>query len=417
MPLTAKQREYLTQCDHRWNIKIGAVRSGKTFLDYSAVIPQRVLACKCEGDILFLGVTQRTVDRNVLEPMRRLWGDALVSPIRTYDNSIQIFGKKAYVLGADKKTSTDKIRGMTVEYAYCDECVGYSREVFDMLKSRLSCKHSHCDISANPESPDHWFKAFLDTPDLDAYVQQYTIDDNPALDPAYVENIKREYAGTVFYSRYILGQWTYAEGLIYPAFADAQQQPDNRFLLPDLQGKHGRIYIGLDFGGSGSWHAIVATMITPRGEVIALASDRVDPTRMDADALAAWFYQFCETVFSTWGEIEHIYMDSAEQVLIRHCKAYASRQRLRWIASRISNAKKTPILDRIRLTTVLMGGGRFYYLPTADTLRKALCTALWDDKKVEGKPDTRLDNGSTDIDSLDAFEYSVERHTKELLKQ
>lgn len=416
--LTEKQKEYLTKCDRRWNIKLGAVRSGKTFLDYTVVIPQRVLACRGEGDILLLGVTQQTVNRNVLEPMRRVWGDDLVSQIKTTDNSIHIFGKKAYVLGADKKTSTDKIRGMSVEYAYCDEAVGYSRDVFDMLKSRLSCPHSHCDIAANPEDPGHWFKAFIDTPNLDAYIQHYTIDDNPTLDPAYVENIKREYAGTVFYNRYILGEWTHAEGIIYRQFADALGQADNRFQRQEIPpNMHGKIYIGLDFGGSGSWHAAVATMITTRGEVIALASDRRDPSHMDADGLAAWFYAFCETIFSRWGAIEHIYMDSAEQVLIRHIRTYCKRQKLSWIASRINNAKKAPILDRIRLTTVLMGSGRFLYLPTAGTLATALSTALWDSKKTDGKPDTRLDNGTTDIDSLDAFEYSIERNMKELLRQ
>lgn len=415
--LTEKQQEYLRSCDRRWGVKIGAVRSGKTFVDYAAVIPLRIEACRGEGDILFLGVTQRTVDRNVLEPMRRLWGADLVTPIRTYDNSIRIFGKKAYVLGADKKTSTDKIRGMTVEYAYCDEAVGYAKDVFDMLKSRLSCKHSHCDISANPESPDHWFKAFLETPDLDAYVQHYSIDDNPTLDPEVVKNLKREYAGTVFYNRYILGEWCFAEGIIYRTFADAMTQSNNRFLLQEIGGRRGKIYIGLDFGGSGSWHAIVASMITPTGEVIALASDRKNPQDMTADDLAAWFYTFCETVFTTWGSIEHVYMDSAEQVLIKHIRHYCKRQRLSWLSSRISNARKSPILDRIRLTTVLMGGGRFFYLPTAGSLATALSTALWDAKKTDGKPDTRLDNGSTDIDSLDAFEYSIERSMTTLMRQ
>ena len=48
----------------------------------------------------------------------------------------------------------------------------------------------------------------------------FTIDDNPFLDPSFVASLKREYAGTVYYDRFILGKWKAAEGLIYQQFAD-----------------------------------------------------------------------------------------------------------------------------------------------------------------------------------------------------
>ena len=41
--LTDKQKEFWKGCDHRWNIKCGATRSGKTFLDYY-LIPKRIRA-------------------------------------------------------------------------------------------------------------------------------------------------------------------------------------------------------------------------------------------------------------------------------------------------------------------------------------------------------------------------------------
>lgn len=36
-----KQQEFLNNADRRWNIKTGATRSGKTYLDYY-VIPKRI---------------------------------------------------------------------------------------------------------------------------------------------------------------------------------------------------------------------------------------------------------------------------------------------------------------------------------------------------------------------------------------
>ena len=54
-----------------------------------------------------------------------------------------------------------------------------NKEVFQMLKSRLDKPYSCFDGSCNPEHPTHWLKEFLDTPELDIYLQKYTIFDNP----------------------------------------------------------------------------------------------------------------------------------------------------------------------------------------------------------------------------------------------
>lgn len=216
MPLTEKQAAYLQNCRHRWNLKVGAVRSGKSFLDYAVVIPKRIMVCRGEGSILLMGNTQGTFVRNILEPMRDIWGEELVSGIHA-DNSVNLFGKKAYILGADNKKHVARIQGMTVEYAYGDEMTTWNEDVFQMLKSRLSCEHSRFDGTMNPDNPHHFMKRFLDS-DADIYQQSYLLEDNPYLSPVYVENLKKEYTGTVFYDRYILGQWTTAEGLIYDMF-------------------------------------------------------------------------------------------------------------------------------------------------------------------------------------------------------
>ena len=71
--LSSKQVEYLHRCNHRWNFKIGATGSGKSWLDYAAVIPKRLLALKGEGAAVLLGNTQGTLSRNILDPMRDIW--------------------------------------------------------------------------------------------------------------------------------------------------------------------------------------------------------------------------------------------------------------------------------------------------------------------------------------------------------
>lgn len=230
MPLTEFQQEYLRNCSHRWNVKTGATRSGKTYLDCAVTIPKRICAARGEGLLVMLGNTLGTLERNVLEPMRGLWGPELVGVVRTSasGNIVQLFGRKVYVLGADNKKHIARIQGAAFEYAYGDEITTWDEGVFQMLKSRLSCPHSHFDGTCNPESPSHWFKKFLDS-DADIYCQAYTIDDNPTLPAQFVADLKKEYTGTVYYNRFILGQWMAANGVIYRLLADSLAAGDGRF--------------------------------------------------------------------------------------------------------------------------------------------------------------------------------------------
>ena len=233
MPLTAKQVEYLQNCNHRWNVKSGATGSGKSFVDFAAVIPKRILAARGEGLLVLLGNTRGTLERNILEPMRTIY-PGLVSQIRS-DNTVSIFGKRVYALGADNKKHVSRIQGATFEYVYGDEVTTWSEDVFQMLKSRLRTEHSHFDGTCNPASPSHWFKTFLDS-DADIYQQSYVIDDG-VLPEEIVTELKKEYAGTVYYDRYILGKW--AEGLIYPMF-DNVVEPEPR--------DYTEYYISMDYG-------------------------------------------------------------------------------------------------------------------------------------------------------------------------
>lgn len=235
MPLTEKQMEYLQNCNRRWNVKTGATGSGKSFVDFTTVIPKRILSARGEGLLVLLGNTRGTLERNILEPMRQWW-PGNVGMIRS-DNTVELFGKKVYALGADNKKHVSRIQGATFEYVYGDEVTTWSEDVFQMLKSRLRCAHSHFDGTCNPDNPEHWFKKFLDS-DADIYQQSYVIDDG-VLPPRVVEELKKEYAGTVYYDRYILGRWCQADGLIYKLGADN---------IVDTLPEHGEYFISCDYG-------------------------------------------------------------------------------------------------------------------------------------------------------------------------
>ncbi|MCR4718368.1 MAG: PBSX family phage terminase large subunit [Firmicutes bacterium] len=238
LKLTDKQKEFWKNANHRWNIKEGATRSGKTYLDYY-LIPRRILSCKGEGLIVLLGNTKGTLSRNILEPMQAIWGDRLVGNIGS-DNTVMLFGRKCHALGADKVTQVSKLQGAGIEYCYGDEITTWNEDVFSMLKSRLDKPNSVFDGTCNPDSPNHWFLKFLES-DADIFRQHYTIYDNPMLSEGFVKNLEREYRGTVYFERFILGRWALAEGLIYPMFSSDRHITKN---IP----KTGEYYVSIDYG-------------------------------------------------------------------------------------------------------------------------------------------------------------------------
>jgi hypothetical protein len=73
------------------------------------------------------------------------------------------------------------------------------------------------------------------------------------------------------------------------------------------------------------------------------------------------------------------------------------------IPLRVEDCIKGKIIDRIYMDQMLFAQGRRFILNKCKYLKEAYEQAVWDDKK----PDTRLDDGTTPIDDLDASEYSI----------
>lgn len=437
MQLSSKQNEYILNATHRWNIKSGAVRSGKSFVDTVYVIPSRIRAVSGEPGLnVILGVSKESIERNVLQPMRELYTDKLIGIINNR-NVARICGEDVYCLGAEKISQVAKIQGASIKYCYGDEIAKWNKEVFQMLKSRLDKPYSCFDGSCNPEHPTHWLKDFLDNLELDIYLQEYTIFDNPYLPQEFVKQLCNEYAGTIYYDRLILGLWKRAEGAIYKRFADNpaafrceivdQLEPDaehKQFRKEDITS----IEIGLDFGGNQSGHSFCARGYTDDyRDVIALKSKRIkakDETEdIDSNMLDKLFCEFVEEVIEKYAvvvkhgdyveycNVESVFWDNAETVLGNSIRNAVER-RFPWIS--VKPAKKETINDRIRCTVKLMGAGRFWMTEDCGSLQTAFSDAVWDKEKEK---DERLDDGSTDIDSLDAFEYTIERDMKYLIQE
>lgn len=438
MQLSKKQNEYIINATHRWNIKSGAVRSGKSYVDTAYVVPFRIRERAGKPGLnVVLGVSKESIERNVLQPMREIYTEKLIGQINNR-NIARICGEDIYCLGAEKISQVAKIQGASIKYCYGDEIAKWNKEVFQMLKSRLDKPYSCFDGACNPEHPTHWLKEFIDNQELDIYLQRYTIFDNPYLPEEFVEQLCKEYEGTIYYDRLILGLWKRAEGSIYKKFADNPKAFRCEIvdqITGDAQYKQIRqqdivsIEIGLDFGGNKSGHSFVARGYTDDYRlVIGIMSKRImakdENEDIDSNMLDKLFCEFVQEVIEKYSvidrygndvrycNVETVYYDNAETVLGNSIRN-AVEKRFPWIS--VKKARKATINDRIRCTVKLMGADRFFITKDCESLKTAFSDAVWD-KDVKDR-DERLDDGSTDIDSLDAFEYTIERDMKYLIKE
>lgn len=232
------------------NVLEGSVRSGKTVSSLPAWV-HYVSQAPRGGALAMVGKTERTLKRNILDPLVDMFGTHAVQ-LSLGSGEATICGRKVYLFGSSDVRSEFNIRGGTWAGAYCDEATLYSEDFFMMLLSRLSVPGSRLFVTTNPDSPFHWFKTkLLDREaELNAknpgYLKrwQFRLEDNYNLDPDYVSRLKAQYVG-MWYRRYILGEWCLAEGAVYSSHLKPEclvRQQDVPFIT--------QYYVGVDYATS-----------------------------------------------------------------------------------------------------------------------------------------------------------------------
>lgn len=403
-----KQRAFLRLWQkgrlRRINILVGSVRSGKTWISL-IVWAFFVATSPKDGRYLMCAKTLAALKRNCLDLLQQMVGERNFKYSLAKKDAV-LFGRTVYLEGANDARSESKIRGLSLNGAYCDEITLLTRDFFNMLLSRLSASDAKLIGTTNPDSPSHWLKKdFLDrAEELDLLEAKFLIDDNCFLDKAYVESLKKEYSG-VFFDRFILGKWVAAEGAIYPQFAACPEAFEiEKENIPPLK----YINIGVDFGGNKSNHAFVASGVTKDfDKLYVLKSESICAKGVSVAGMIGAFMRFVSDVEQKFGKADFVYADSAEQAIINEMRQKTDYS--------ILNSIKNSIVNRIRCTDLLLSNKRIFLCKGEnDALVSGLSDALWDEKS--GMQDRRLDNGTTDIDILDAFEYSFEAFIKELLE-
>lgn len=176
--------------------------------------------------------------------------------------------------------------------------------------------------------------------------------------------------------------------------------------MTDDLGAGGTISIGVDFGGNGSAHSFTCSRI-PRdyGKLKFIKSKRIPiDEKGKMQQLTREFKKFVMEIVNLVGIPNIIFADSAEQLLID-----ALRTALKEININvpIADSIKTPINDRIHLYNILSMQNRIEFVRgQTETLVEAFSEAVQDPDEVD---DRWLDDGTSDIDSLDSATYSCEK--------
>lgn len=383
----------------------GAIRSGKTV---SMALSFVMWAMETFADQNFgmCGKTIGSFRRNVLTVMKQMllsMGYKLTD--HRADNLVEITRGNVtnyfYIFGGKDERSQDLVQGITLAGVFFDEVALMPESFVNQATGRCSVDGSKFWFNCNPDTPAHYFKKeWIDRRDENNLLYlHFTMDDNLSLSDKIKQRYRGMYSG-VFFKRYIQGLWVAAEGVIYDLFADDKE----RYII-DKAPPIRHAVIGVDFGGTGSAHSFTLTGFTQKWDVIILDEfywNNKEKGRLSPEALTAYFVDFCKRAKTKY-RVYEAYCDSAEQTLIEGFQVAIAKNR---VGIDVRNALKGPINDRIAFYNSIMAQGRFQIMRNCAATIGALENAVYNGKNPT--KDERLDDGTTNIDSLDSMEYATE---------
>ncbi len=427
-----KHREYIRNCrDCIYNVAEGAVRAGKTVDNVIAFCRE---LCRTPDKLHLATASTAPTAKLVIGDCNGFgiehyfrgqcrWGkyrgnEALIIHGKFTENRERI----VMFVGGAKADSYKKFRGMSIGMWIATEIdLHHEETIKEALTRQAAAKLRKLFWDLNPGSPfamiyekyiDVYAKNAEDGTLLGGYnYGHFTIYDNININDKQREAFISQYdPNSVEYRRKIRGERCIAEGLIFQTFAD----DTDKFLTDKKFSGVKFISIGVDFGGNKSATTFVAAAILENFRRIGVIADHkigggkgtIDPDRVNRELME--FYRNIQAEYPNV-KIPFVFCDSAEQTIINGIRTAFARAH---IPAAVKDCFKGAINDRIYALNGLMSQGRFLVNKDCKNVINSLRNQVWDAKELT--KDVRLDDGTCDIDTADALEYSFSSFLKEL---
>lgn len=241
--------EYIRDSNAFLNISVGSIRSGKTISTLARWL--LFLGTSPHKKFAMIGVTMGALIRNVIEPfMAMLELEGIPYDYKPGDQKLYVDDKSIALFGLDKANAEKKIQGYTSAGTLIDELTTIPQASFDMALNRNSDTGAKLFATCNPANPNHYvYQEYITQEEIKAgsiKVFTFQLEDNPNLSEEYIQHLKQIYPeDSVFYKRYILGQWVSGQGVIFDKFTD-----DNIFSGSVDLDDYDYLEVGSDYGTS-----------------------------------------------------------------------------------------------------------------------------------------------------------------------
>lgn len=426
-----KHKDYIRRCrECVYNIAEGAVRAGKTvdnvlaFCEELKHTPDKLhlaTASTAPTAKLIIGDCNGFGIEHFFRGQCR-WGkykgnEALIicGKYTNYKTKIVMF------VGGGKADSYKKFRGTSIGMWIATEIdLHHEDTIKEALTRQAAARNRKLFWDLNPGSPfamiykkyiNEYARKDAEGELLGGYnYAHFTIYDNINISDEQREAFISQYdRQSVEYRRKIKGERCVAEGLVFQQFAD---NPD-RFIVDKKYSGIKFITIGVDFGGNKSKTTFVASAIIGNFQKLGVIADykmkggkgTIDPDRVNRELID--FYKYVHAEYPN-SRILYIYCDNEAQTIINGIRMAFAKEN---IPVAVRDCYKGAINNRIYALNGLMTQGRFFVHKDCENVKNSLSSQVWDSGEVT--KDVRLDDGTFDIDTSDALEYSFSSFIKQ----
>lgn len=231
-------------------ILVGAIRSGKTFIDnllFIYELRRTARLAKANRDkhpqYILAGATSDSIHKNVIVSCENQFG---VEFKLDRHGHYKLWGVDIVPVSTKTIAGLANARGFDSYGGYVNEATMGVEPVFQEILQRCSKDGARVIVDSNPDQPQHWFKTdYIDNndPKTKKITFHFTIDDNTHLSKRYIEGIKARTPSGMFYERAILGLWVSGDGAVYRDF------DERKMVVPDDEIKSIKKYVaGVDWG-------------------------------------------------------------------------------------------------------------------------------------------------------------------------